>query len=70
MADEGGSQKGLVAVIIVLVVALLVVFYLWQQDQESKDVRIDFDTGDAGTLVAPGSPVALTLPDGVVVTRS
>ena len=67
MADEGGSQKALVAVIVVLVVALLVVFYLWQQDRESKDVRIDFDTGDATELVEPGARVALDPAGGVVV---
>ena len=70
MADEGGSQKALVAVIVVLLVALLVVFYLWQQDRESKDVRIDFDTGDAGELVAPGTPMALGLPEGVTLRSS
>lgn len=64
MADEGGTRKGLIAVILLLVVALVVVFVFWQRDRESQDLRIDFDTGDAGTVVETGPPVARVLPEG------
>lgn len=68
MADDAGTRKGLIAVIVILIVILVVVFYLWQQDQESQDVRIDFDTGDAGAVVEPGPPVARALPEGIELT--
>lgn len=67
MANGGDSQKGLVAVILILVVALVVVVVLWQRDRESKDLRLDIDTGDAGTIVEPGPAVAAILPEGVDV---
>lgn len=57
MADESGTQKGLIAVVLVLIVALVVVVVLWQRDQESRDLRIDFDTGDAGAVVEPDPPL-------------
>jgi flagellar biosynthesis/type III secretory pathway M-ring protein FliF/YscJ len=65
MAVSGGNQKGLLAVVLILIVALVVVFVLWQRDQESTDLRIDFDTGDAGTVVEPGPSLAGVLPEGI-----
>lgn len=65
MADDAGTRKGLIAVIVLLIVIVVVVFFLWQRDRESQDVRIDFDTGDAGAVVEPGPPVAHALPEGI-----
>ncbi|MFW6010375.1 MAG: hypothetical protein ACOC9H_00510 [Gemmatimonadota bacterium] len=65
MADDTGSNTGLIAVIILLIVIIVVGFFLWQRDQESQDVRIEFDTGDAGAVVEPGPQVALVLPMGI-----
>lgn len=70
MAISGSNQKGLFAVVLLLIVALVVVFVLWQRDQESTDLRIDFDTGDAGTVVEPGPPVAGVLPRGIVLSMA
>lgn len=65
MSDESGTQKGLIAVVLVLIVALVVVFVLWQRDQQSQDLKIDFDTGEAGTVVESGPPHARVLPERV-----
>lgn len=68
MANDAGNRTGLIAVIVILIVILVVVFFLWQQDRESQDVRIDFDTGDAGAVVEPGPQVARALPEGIELT--
>lgn len=65
MADDSGTQKGLIAVVVLLIVALVVVFVLWQRDQQSQDLEIDFNTGEAGTVVEPGPPLARVLPEGI-----
>lgn len=67
MADESGSRRGLIAVIVVLVLALLVAVVLWQREEESGDLDIDLDTGDAGTVVEPAPAVVRTLPAGIRV---
>jgi flagellar biosynthesis/type III secretory pathway M-ring protein FliF/YscJ len=68
MADDTGSNTGLIAVIILLIVIIVVGFFLWQRDQESQDLKIDIDTGDAGAVVEPGPPVARALPEGIELT--
>lgn len=70
MTDESGNQKRLIAVVLVLIVSLVVVFVLWQRDQGSQDLRIDFDTGDAGAEVEPGPPLARPLPEGVELSAA
>lgn len=65
MNEEGGTQKSLLSVVLVLIVALVVVFVLWQRDQDSKDLNIDIGSVDAGTVVEPGPRPAHVLPDGI-----
>lgn len=65
MADEGGTQKGLIGIILLLVVVLVVGFVLWQRDQESKDLNIEIGTWDAETFVEPGPPLARGLPERI-----
>lgn len=65
MADESSGQKGLIAVILVLIVILVVGFVLWQRDQESKDVNIEIGMGDAEAVVEPGPPLTRGLPGGI-----
>lgn len=64
MTDGNGNQKSLIGVVVVLVVALVVVFVLWQRDQDSKDINVDFNTGSAETVVESGPPLARGLPEG------
>lgn len=40
--------------ILALVVGLVLVFVLWQQDRDSQNVNVDFNTGGAGTVVESG----------------
>lgn len=47
---ESGRSNSLVIGIVVLVVALIVVFFLWQRDQESADLDIDIGAIPAVTL--------------------
>ena len=62
MEEESGGNRTLYGVIAVLVVALVLVFLLWQQDQQTKEVELEVDTGDASVLVEPGPRLAATAP--------
>ena len=65
MADESGTRKRLIGVILALVVGLVVVFVLWQNDRDSQDINVDFDTGGAETVVEPGPTLASGPPEGI-----
>ena len=45
-----GRSNGMVIGIVLLVVALIVVFFLWQRDRESTDLNIDIGAIPAVTL--------------------
>lgn len=47
-----GRQGGLVAIVI-LVIALIVVLFLWMRDRDSQDAEIHMDIGALPTWVAP-----------------
>lgn len=68
MLDEGSSRKGLIGVVLLLIVALVVVFMLWQRDQESQDLEIEIGSGDAETAIEPAPQVARALPEGIGVS--
>lgn len=65
MTDGNSNQKTLIGVVVVLVVALLVVFVLWQRDRDSQDINVDFNTGSAESVVESGPPLARGLPEGI-----
>lgn len=55
MADNDGTNTGLIVIILVLIVALMAVFFFWQQDEETEDVKLEVDLpGD--TSLRDGAP--------------
>lgn len=65
MTDESNTQRNLIGVVLALVVGLVVVFVLWQNDRDSQDINVDFDTGSAGTVVEAGPQLASGSPEGI-----
>ncbi len=53
--QNGGTNSGAMVTIVILVVALIGVFLLWQNDRESMDASLDVDIG----LVEPATPPSL-----------
>ncbi|MGH7539661.1 MAG: hypothetical protein ACRELC_01560 [Gemmatimonadota bacterium] len=53
--EETKMNKRNGVIVAVLVVALLVVLFLWQRDRESQDVNLDVDIGAAGWVT--GAPI-------------
>jgi hypothetical protein len=41
MADNDGTNTGLIVIILVLIVALVAVFYFWQQDEGTEDMQLE-----------------------------
>lgn len=69
MAGEDGNRM-LIALVALLVIALGVVVYLWQQEEQEAEVEFDLDTEGAAVRVErdmaavdPDVPLAAT-PDG------
>lgn len=54
---EGGGNNTMAVLVVVLVIALIAVFFLWQRDQESKDLDVDIGAADdAPALVVKAPP--------------
>lgn len=43
MAENDGTNTGLIVIVLVLIVALVAIFFMWQQDEEAEDVRLEID---------------------------
>jgi hypothetical protein len=39
--QDGAANRGAMWLVAILVIALIVVFFLWQRDRESKDLEVD-----------------------------
>lgn len=67
---EGRSNKTLIVAVLLLVAALIVVFVLWQQDQESEDVNIDIGSADGNWPSEVGSSAIVLAPQSVRFTEA
>ena len=51
--QRGASNRGLVVLVAVLAVALVVVMFLWMQDRESQDVRLEIGQDAVASPLVP-----------------
>lgn len=47
LAQRGAANRGITFLVVILAAALVVVMYLWMQDRESQDVRLEIGSGVA-----------------------
>lgn len=53
LGNDGASKGALTVIVAILAIAIVVVMFLWMQDRESQDVKLDI-----GSRATPTSVVA------------